>query len=275
MPELDGVCDLSEPSAYDHWLCRIYVGELWGIGCASLPKLEALGIDTVADLRDVVPRPLRNALTIVGERTIHELRGISCLGLELVPARRKGCALTRSFSGRVTERAEMEQAVAAHATRLGEKLRREGLGTDQVTVFYHTSEHDRGELMRSVSMVMTLPEATNDTLALIPAALHGVARTWRDQKDPPWRYTKAGVVTVDLVPLAVSQRALIGRLDRERSQRLTGALDSCNARWGRGSVVPARAGLERQRRGWATKFKMQTPCYTTRLDALPTAHSRL
>jgi DNA polymerase V len=35
-------------------------------------------------------------------------------------------------------------AVATHATRLGEKLRREGLGTDHITVFYHTSGHDRG-----------------------------------------------------------------------------------------------------------------------------------
>ena len=271
VPELDGVCDLTDPAAYEHWLCRIHVGELWGVGRASLAKLEALGIDTVADLRDIDPRPVRKALTVVGERMIYELRGVSCLGLDLVPARRKGCAVTRSFSGRVTERAELEQAVAAHATRLGEKLRREGLGTDQVTVFYHTSEHDRGKPMRSVSTVVTLPEATNDTLALIPAALHGVARTWREQPDPPWRYSKAGIVTTDLVPLAGSQRALIGQLDRERSASLMGALDACNARWGRGAVVPARAGLERQRRGWATKFEMRTPRYTTRVDELPTA----
>ncbi len=125
--ELDGVCDLTDPAAYEHWLCRIASASWWGVGQASLAKLEALGIDTVADLRDIDPRPVRRALTVVGERMIHELRGVSCLGLDLVPARRKGCAVTRSFSGRVTERAELEQAVAAHATRLGEKLRREGL----------------------------------------------------------------------------------------------------------------------------------------------------
>ena len=62
-------------------------------------------------------------------------------------------------------------------------------------------------------------------------------------------------------------------LDRERSASLMGALDACNARWGRGTVVPARAGLERQRRGWATKFEMRTPRYTTRVDELPTAHA--
>lgn len=127
--------------------------------------------------------------------------------------------------------------------------------------------------MRPVWTVVTLPQAGDVTLAMIPAALKGVARTWREQRDLPWRYSKAGVVTTDLVPLAASQRALIGRLDRDRAGRLMGALDACNARWGRGSVVPARAGLERQRRGWATKFEMRTPSYTTRVDELPTAQS--
>jgi DNA polymerase V len=270
VPDLGGVCDLTDPVQYAHWLCRIHVGELWGIGRASLAKLEAMGVDSVADLRDLDPRPVRKALTVVGERMIHELRGLSCLPLELVPARRKGCAVTRSFSGRVSDRATLEEAVAAHAARLSEKLRRDGLGTDQVTVFYHTSEHDRGEPMRSVSTVVSLPEATNDSLALIKAATHGVAKTWREPGQVPWRYSKAGVITTDLVALADSPRALIGRLDRERSGPLMAALDACNARWGRGAVVPARAGLT-TKRDWNTKFEMRTPCYTTRVADLPLA----
>jgi DNA polymerase V len=270
VPSLNGVCDLTDPVQYDHWLCRIHVGELWGVGRASLAKLEAMGVDSIADLRDLDPRPVRKALTVVGERIIHELRGTACLPMELVPARRKGCAVTRSFSGRVTDRETLDEAVAAHASRLGEKLRRDGPGTDQVTVFYHTSEHDRGEPMRSVSTVVSLPEATNDTLALIKAARHGVAKTWRDQGPLPWRYSKAGVITTDLVPLAESPRALIGRLDRERSGPLMAALDACNARWGRGAVVPARAGIA-TKRAWNTKFEMRTSRYTTNIAEIPIA----
>ncbi len=51
-------------------------------------------------------------------------------------------------------------------------------------------------------------------------------------------------MTNDLVPLSHSPRALIGALDGERSGPLMAAMDACNARWGRGAVVPARA------RGW-------------------------
>jgi DNA polymerase V len=272
VPDLAGVCDLTDPTAYEHWLCRIDVAEVWGIGRASLAKLEAMGVESVADLRDLDPRPVRKGLTVVGERIIHELRGLACLPLEMVPARRKGCAVTRSFSSRITERAVLEEAVSAHATRLGEKLRREGLGTNHVTVFYHTSEHDRDDPLRSVSTTVQLPEHTSDTLALIKAARHGVAKTWREPGERPWRYSKAGIVTIDLVPLSHSPRALIGALDRERSGPLMAAMDACNARWGRGAVVPARAGLV-SRRDWNTKFEMRTPRYTTQVSELPVAYA--
>lgn len=271
IPDLGGVCDLSDEDERAAWLCRIHVGEVWGIGRASLAKLEAMGVDSIADLRDLDPRPVRKAMTVVGERIIHELRGVACLPLELMPAQRKGCAVTRSFSSRIEDRATMEQAVSAHATRLGEKLRRGGLGTSHVSVFYHTSEYDRGDPMRSVSTTVTLPEATNDTLALIKAAREGVARTWREAPgDRPWRYSKAGVITTDLKLLGDTQRALIGQLDRERSAPLMAAMDECNRRFGRGAVVPARAGLEKKRT-WSTKFEMRSPRYTTQVRELPTA----
>ena len=274
IPELGGVCDLSDEDERAAWLCRIHVGEVWGIGRASLAKLEAMGVDSVADLRDLDPRPVRKAMTVVGERIIHELRGLACLPLELMPAQRKGCAVTRSFSRRIEDRETMEQAVSAHAARLGEKLRRGGLGTTHVTVFYHTSEHDRGDPMRSVSTTVTLPEASNDTLALIKAARAGVAKTWRESPgDRPWRFSKAGVITTDLMPLNASPRALIGQLDRERSGPLMAAMDECNRRFGRGAVVPARAGLEAARKGWSTKFEMRSPRYTTQVGELPTAHA--
>ena len=272
VPDLNGVCDLTDPVVYDHWLCRVDVAEVWGIGRASLAKLEAMGVESVADLRDLDPRPVRKGLTVVGERIIYELRGMACLPLDLVPARRKGCAVTRSFSSRITDRTTLEEAVAAHATRLGEKLRREGLGTNHVTIFYHTSEHDRDDPQRSVSTTVSLPEHTSDTLVLIKAARLGVAKTWREPGERSWRYSKAGIVTNDLVPLSHSPRALIEALDRERSGPLMAAMDACNARWGRGAVVPARAGLV-VKREWNTKFEMRTPRFTTQVAELPVAHA--
>lgn len=89
------------------------------------------------------------------------------------------------------------------------------------------------------------------------AATWGVRRVWR----AGYRYS----VTVDLVPLAGSQRALIGTLDREKAGTLMAALDQCNKSWGRSAVVSGAAGFA-PRRTWSTKFGMRSPRYTTRLD---------
>jgi DNA polymerase V len=100
----------------------------------------------------------------------------------------------------------MEQAISTHASRLREKLRRQGLGKDQITVFFHTSEHDRTATQRSVSTTYNLPEASNDTMVLVGAACSAVRSIWKDG----YRNSKAGVMTVDLVALERSQRALPG-----------------------------------------------------------------
>lgn len=117
-----------------------------------------------------------------------------------------------------------------------------------------------------MSAVVTLPEATSDTLALVKAALVGVRRRWK----PGYRCSKAGIITTDLVPLATSQRAMpvLGQLNRERSAPLMAAMDACNRRFGRGAVVPATAGLV-EKREWSTKFEMRSPRYTTRVSELP------
>ncbi|GJE61771.1 DUF4113 domain-containing protein [Methylobacterium trifolii] len=78
------------------------------------------------------------------------------------------------------------------------------------------------------------------------------------------------MVTVDLMPLDAGPRALIGPLDRARSGPPMAAIDACDARWGRGAVVPARAGLI-EKRAWATKFEMRSPRDTTQVGELPIA----
>jgi hypothetical protein len=50
------------------------------------------------------------------------------------------------------------------------------------------------------------------------AATWGARRLWRDG----YRYSKAGVMTFDLVKLAASQRALFDGFDRKRSAALMG-----------------------------------------------------
>lgn len=200
--QLLGVCNLTSVAAREEWLPLVELGDICGVGPASQAKLTALGCRTAADVAALDARQVRGLMTVVGERTILELRGQPCIDLETVAPTRKGCAVTRSFGARVEDLDTLLEAIASHAARLGEKLRRNGLATDHVTIFFHTSPFSPGP-HRSVSLTVDLPEGSNDSLVLIRAARWGAKRIWK----PGYRYAKAGVMTVDLVPLAMAPRA--------------------------------------------------------------------
>lgn len=262
-----GVLDLSDPADQARVMADFPVGDVWGIGRASQGKLAALGIQFAGQLRDMDPKLARQLMTVVGEKIIHELSGIPCIALEAVAPQRQGCAVTRSFGQRVTMKGEMEPAVAGYATRLGEKLRRHNLATDHVTVFMHTSRFNADDPQLSVSMTVDIPEATNDSLALIKAARRAVDQLWK----PGFRYSKAGIITQDLVPPASRQVALFDNMDHERAAKVMAAMDEANRRWGRATVVPAAVmgGLAKSQT-FTTKFEMRSPRFTTRWNELPT-----
>ena len=57
------------------------------------------------------------------QRTILELRGYSCIPMELAPPSRQSITVSRSFGRTVTELQELEEAIATHLSRAAEKLR--------------------------------------------------------------------------------------------------------------------------------------------------------
>jgi DNA polymerase V len=261
-----GVLDLSDEQVRAEVMATFPIADVWGIGPASQAKLQHLGIEFAGQVRDMDPKLARQLMTVVGERIIHELNGRPSIALETVAPQRKGCAVTRSFGTRVTHKGEMEQAVAGYATRLGEKLRRHNLATDHVTVFMHTSQFSKDDPQRSVSMTVDIAEATNDSLTLIKAARRAVDQLWK----PGFRYSKAGIITQDLVPPAQRQIALFDNLDHERAAKVMAAMDEANRRWGRATVVPAATmGGSRKAQTFSTKFEMRSPRFTTRWDELP------
>ena len=240
---------------------------VWGVGLASERKLFGLGIETAGDLARVDARLARNLLSVVGERTVLELQGISCLPLEDVPPQRKGCAVTRSFGAPVTDLAGMLEAVAAYAMRAGEKLRRHGLEATHMAVFMHTSRFNQKDKPHSAQTTVHFPEASNDTFDLIRAAQCGARKIFRDGH----RYAKAGIIMNDLVRAASQPRPLFDARDRDQSERLMTALDAVNGKFGRGSLIPASAGIKRD---WQAKFDRRSPRYTTNIKELPVALAR-
>jgi len=258
-PDMVGVCDLRTPAARAELLPTMGTRKVWGIGPAYVERLHQMDIETAADLAAMEPTMAREILTVVGQRTVLELRGIACIPLQLEPPPKKVTAVTRSFGRSVTTLAEMREAVSFYATRAGEKLRRAGQAAGHMSVFMHTNRFNN-DPRRSASGAIRFAEPTNDTNALVAGALKILDGIWRDG----FRYSKAGIITTDLVAAGQGQASLFEE-DR-RDPRLMIAMDKLNAKMGRGTIFPAAAGTHRK---WFLKAEHHSPRFTTRWSDIP------
>ena len=173
-------------------------------------------------------------MTVTGGRTVYELRGISCLPLELMEPTRKGIAVTRSFGAPVTTWREMREAIASYATRAAEKMRRYKVAAENIFVFMHTNNFNNDPFYSNGASAR-LAETTNDTGEVVALAVRLGERLWRDG----FRYSKTGIMITELLPETIRQPALWGiSIEREgngpgerwtSSTRPSGAIPSASS----------------------------------------------
>lgn len=268
-PATGGVLDLTSlsRSRVDEVLESVAVEDVWGVGFAHGPRLRAAGITTARHLRDADSRWIRARMGVCGHRTVLELRGESCLPLELVPPARKGVTSSRSFGEPVTCKRAMAEAVATYVGRAAEKLRRHGLAANVLTVFMHTNPFRPEERQYSNGCTLPLPCPTNDTAELIGYTALAVDRLFKDG----FRYKKAGVMLTELATAAAAQAGLFDEVDRPRRQKLMQVMDELNRQMGSGTVFFAAQGVRQE---WRMQRRRLSPCYTTRWPDLMRVHAR-
>jgi DNA polymerase V len=130
-------------------------------------------------------------------------------------------------------------------------------------VFIMTSPHTPGPQYSNATTV-ALPTATDYTPGLLEAAEQGLSRIFR----PGYVYKKAGVMLTGLEPAHGRQLGFFDPSGAEQGRRdaLMGALDTVNAKWGRGMLQYAAAGLGRP---WKMRQLRKSPRFTTHWDELP------
>ena len=265
-PQYRGVCDLRSSQVRSELLATVPVEEVWGIGGASAAKLARLGILTAADLAALQPDDARALMTVTGGRTVYELRGISCLPLDLAEPTRKGIAVTRSFGKAVTDWKEMREALVSYATRAAEKMRRYKVVADNLFVFMHTNTFNKDPFYSNGASAR-FAATTNDTGEVVGLATCLGERLWREG----YRYSKCGVIITELLPEAVRQPALWSDLDRERRERVWRTVDNLNAILGRDTVRVLSAGPKDG--AWKLRAEYRSPRWTTQWKELPKARA--
>jgi DNA polymerase V len=267
------VCNLSALSPED--LAAVLeaseVGEVWGVGRRISKQLTDGGIKTVQDLVRMDPATIRRGWSVVLERTVRELQGMPCIGLDDSPEPKKEIACTRSFGHPVLDLAALTEAVTEFSSRAAEKVRKQQSLAGDVMVFIRTSPF-RKDAQYSRSIVVPLLRPSADTSVIVQAAVTGLQTIYR----PGYKYAKAGVMLLDLQPDSVVQAELDlgdgGTMEElNEKARLMTALDTINKRFGKGTMKMASAGLAGDRRVWSMKQERRTPAYTTKWADIPVA----
>lgn len=260
-----GVCVLDTPEKIDEALFHVNVDDIWGIGRRMGQKLYSAGIYTGADLKGVDRSWMRRHFTVVGERLLLELQGISCLPLDEASVPKKSIQVSRSFSNQITTYEDLRQMVSSYIMRACEKLRHSGQKARCLMVYIRTNKFRPNDPQYAQTGVIELPQASDDDRILIQAAHAILQRIYRSDH----RYHKAGVTLADFCPRQDVQKSLfpISQVyqEEEKQTALFQAVDQINHRYGKGTVVLGACGVNLH---WRDRKQKTSKRYTTHWDQL-------
>lgn len=261
-PATRGVVDLSDRQRQRKLMALVPVEEVWGIGRRLGKKLQFMGINNALQLAELSPSFIRKQFSVVVERTVRELNGTPCLGLEEFTAPKEQIICSRSFGEKPSDEVSLHQAICAHAERAAEKLRAEHQFCKRVAVFISTSPFSENEVFYKNQAVTELAVPAQDSRDIINAAIKAFDTIFVSGH----RYHRAGVILTDFRSAAVSQLTLFDDFQPHRnSEELMTLIDSINHS-GKGSVWFAGQGIQDASMGWKMRRERLSPAFTTKLS---------
>lgn len=259
-----GVFDIGDDRLQTKVMTDLPIEAVWGISHRWGAKLRAMGINTVLELRDSDASLIRGRLSVVAERIVHELRGLSQLGLSDISPKRNIMS-SRSFGKLLTKLEPMQEALANYAVRACEKLRLQKSKAQGVYVFVRTNRFRKTDPQYRNSATLGFDWPTSDTGLIISTGVRLLKALYKDG----YRYNKCGIMLLDLVPETYPQGHLFTPRDSPKRDQLMKVIDGLNRSMGADTIFHAAQGIERE---WASRRHNCSPSYTTKWEELPKAY---
>jgi DNA polymerase V len=251
-------------------LAKLPVEEVWGVGRRLAERIRRAGVH---DAWTFATRPpeffRRNRFAVTVERTALELRGIPATGADPIDRENpQSINVSRMFGRPVSALAELEEALAAHASAAAEKLRRAGSVAAGANVYVQECAPpgtggwtDANWWTPFATATVAFPAPTAATPAILAAIRPAAARLFAAGR----RYRRAGVLLCGIEPASGAADLFAGDPSETKGAKLSAALDAVNAKFGRGTVFLAASGTKRP---WRMKRDMLSRCPTTRWSDL-------
>ncbi len=221
---------LVDPDRVQEFLDPLPISRLWGVGKMTLPKLEALGVHTFADLRRLPEDRLRCRFGEAGEHFYRLVRGID--DREVVPDRE-----AKSISHEVTFPVDIEDHEHLRAVLLDQtehvtrRLRRHERLCRTVTLKVRTDD------FKTITRSTTLGESTDHTETIWEAA-GTLFETWQRRHTRPVRLIGMGVS--QLSGRQGEQLTLFSRDEDSPTDNLDHTVDNIKDRFGDDAISRGR-----------------------------------
>ncbi len=259
--DLGGVCSFTGKSEkyINSMLDKIEVKDVWGVGRQYNKLLKSRGIKTALDLKHTDIEWIKSNMTVQGQRTVLELRGQSCIPIDLETSPQKAICCSKSFGHRITKLNEIKEAIANYSARATEKLRAQKQVAGALQVFLQTSRFLEKKDRYFNSKTVSLPTATSATAPIVKSAKDIISDLFR----PGLKYKKCGIVLIDLTPGSEYQFNMFRDAvypGYEKDVEISHTVDRINSRWGRDTVKIAAQGTKND---WTMKQSHISNRYTT------------
>ncbi len=239
------------------------IEDIWGISKKWGARLRSIGISTGLQLQRSDPRRVRQCISIVGERIVRELNGVSCLPLESVQPR-KSIMVSRSFGKAIRDVSSLKEAISNYTVTAAKKLRCQHSLCGSIYTFIQTNRFNLKDLQYSNSSVTSFNEPTQDTFKLLKAVDISLKKIYR----PQFEYHKAGIILSQLTTkinaslseknTASNYKGIFGMQPDlflvayenykrvHKRERFTNTIDKINEKLGLGTIFYGAQGVEKK-----------------------------
>jgi len=287
---MSGICELLRQDIIDETLPKIFVGDIWGIGRQHLKRLTKYGIYSAEDLLNYSVQKVRKEMSVTGERTLLELKGVPCIGIEEAPTT-KSLVHSRSFGKPISNFKDLLESITSYTTRAIAKLRRKNLVAKNLTIFITTNPFkDTKQYANFATGVLF------DYSAYTPDFINLSTELLKKIYKEGYSYKKSGVMLTDIIKLDKIQPTLFtnssinlchqscmenitsishppssirefscNTYGDDKRHKVMEALDNINNKYGKEKVFYASNGIQKN---WDMKREMVSPRYTSRWKEL-------
>ena len=249
-------------------ITSVEIEDVWGVGRRLGHKLRGVGVSNALNLMRASSKTARKLGGVVLERTQKELQGWQCLELEQCPQPKKNVCCSRAFGQPITSLNQIEEAVANHAFRGVQKIRKQQSLACGLQAFIKTNPFRVNTPQYSNAGYIGFDEPTDEPMQIISTAKNIIQSIYRKG----YQYHKAGIMLLNLQPKALQQGLLFPPKQQSKRKQLLEAIEEIRSTYGPESAFLAAQGIQRK---WEMKRNYQSPRYTTNWQEIPSTSTKV